>query len=201
MYRVSFSQAPPAVQEGVVAEWLAQEGRVVDKGQVIARIEAPQVIIELEAPVAGTLLKTCVKAGGMVRASAALCYIGKPGEKVSEKDQVAEADPRQDEPIRQTASESSGVVMSADNQDSHNTAGDVIPVLMPQAGQTMEEGTLLAWKVKEGLDKARYSVSHKLMFVGPVSKHDVRHLKKETFVADLRLFGTTELKLRMALDD
>lgn len=29
-------------------------------------------------------------------------------------------------------------------------AGKVIPVLMPQAGQTMEEGTLLAWKVKEG---------------------------------------------------
>lgn len=52
-----------------------------------------------------------------------------------------------------------------------------------------------------GLDKARYSVSHKLMFVGPVSKNDVRHLKKETFVPDLRLFGTTELKLRMTLDD
>ncbi len=52
-----------------------------------------------------------------------------------------------------------------------------------------------------GLDKARYSVSHKLMFVGPVTKDDVRHLKKETFVPDLRLFGTTELKLRMMLDD
>ncbi len=52
-----------------------------------------------------------------------------------------------------------------------------------------------------GIDKARYSVSHKLMFVGPVTKHDVRHLKKETFVPDLRLFGTTELKLRMSLDD
>jgi predicted O-methyltransferase YrrM len=52
-----------------------------------------------------------------------------------------------------------------------------------------------------GLDKARYSVSHKLMFVGPLTKHDVRHLKKETFVPDLRLFGTTELKLRMTLDD
>ena len=52
-----------------------------------------------------------------------------------------------------------------------------------------------------GLDKACYSVSHNLMFVGPVSKNDVRHLKKETFVPDLRLFGTTELKLRMTLDD
>jgi len=52
-----------------------------------------------------------------------------------------------------------------------------------------------------GLSKARYSVSHKLMFVGPVTKADVRHLEKESFLADLRVFGTTELKLRMALDD
>jgi hypothetical protein len=39
------------------------------------------------------------------------------------------------------------------------------------------------------------------MFVGPVTKNDVRHLRKENFVPDLALFGTTELKLRMALDD
>ena len=28
--------------------------------------------------------------------------------------------------------------------------GPVIPILMPQAGQSMEEGTILSWKVKEG---------------------------------------------------
>jgi predicted O-methyltransferase YrrM len=49
-----------------------------------------------------------------------------------------------------------------------------------------------------GLEKARYSVSHRLLFVGPVTRHDVRHLDRETFTPDLRLFGTTELKLRMA---
>lgn len=52
-----------------------------------------------------------------------------------------------------------------------------------------------------GLDKARYSVGHKLMFVGPVTRRDVRRLRKENFVPDLRLFGRTELKLRMAMDD
>ncbi|MFQ5972120.1 MAG: hypothetical protein ACE5Q3_07280 [Alphaproteobacteria bacterium] len=51
-----------------------------------------------------------------------------------------------------------------------------------------------------GPEKARYSVSHKLMFVGPVTRHDVRRLKKENFIPDLRIFGRTELKLRMALD-
>lgn len=52
-----------------------------------------------------------------------------------------------------------------------------------------------------GTKLARYSPSHRLMFVGPVTKSDVRHLRKENFVPDLALFGTTELKLRMALDD
>jgi len=52
-----------------------------------------------------------------------------------------------------------------------------------------------------GTALARYSVSHKLMFVGPVTREDVRFLKKESFLPDLRLFGTTELKLRMARED
>jgi predicted O-methyltransferase YrrM len=52
-----------------------------------------------------------------------------------------------------------------------------------------------------GVALARYSVSHKLMFVGPVTKRDVRFLKKESFLPDLRIFGTTELKLRMARED
>jgi hypothetical protein len=52
-----------------------------------------------------------------------------------------------------------------------------------------------------GVALARYSVSHKLMFVGPVTRHDVRFLRKESFLPDLRLFSTTELKLRMARED
>ena len=52
-----------------------------------------------------------------------------------------------------------------------------------------------------GVALARYTVSHKLMFVGPVTRDDVRFLRKESFLPDLRLFSTTELKLRMARQD
>jgi predicted O-methyltransferase YrrM len=52
-----------------------------------------------------------------------------------------------------------------------------------------------------GIELARYSVSHKLMFVGPVERTDLRHLKKENFLPDLRIFGTTQLRLRMARND
>jgi predicted O-methyltransferase YrrM len=52
-----------------------------------------------------------------------------------------------------------------------------------------------------GPELARYSVTLKLMFVGPVTRDNVRHLKKENFVPDLRLLRPTEFKLRMAIDD
>jgi hypothetical protein len=51
-----------------------------------------------------------------------------------------------------------------------------------------------------GPELARYSPTRRLMLVGPVTRHDLRHLRKENFVPDLRLFGRTELKLRMARD-
>lgn len=52
-----------------------------------------------------------------------------------------------------------------------------------------------------GTELARYSVRHRLMFVGPVSSKDVRHLRKEIFLPDLRVTGEVEFKLRMALDE
>lgn len=51
-----------------------------------------------------------------------------------------------------------------------------------------------------GLDKAHYSIGHKLMFVGPVTRRDVRRLKKESFIQDLRLLRRTELRLRLVTD-
>lgn len=51
-----------------------------------------------------------------------------------------------------------------------------------------------------GTELARYSPTRRLMLVGPVTRNDVRHLRKENFVPDLRLIGRTEFKLRMARD-
>ena len=51
-----------------------------------------------------------------------------------------------------------------------------------------------------GTELARYSPTRRLLLVGPVTRNDVRHLSKENFVPDLRLFGRTEFKLRMARD-
>jgi hypothetical protein len=51
-----------------------------------------------------------------------------------------------------------------------------------------------------GLEKARYDAVRRLLFVGPVTKRDAGHLRKEDFLQDLRLLRPTVLKLRMNPD-
>lgn len=49
-----------------------------------------------------------------------------------------------------------------------------------------------------GTDNARYDVWRRLMFVGPVTRHDLGYLRRESFLPDMRLLGRTTLRLRLA---
>jgi predicted O-methyltransferase YrrM len=52
-----------------------------------------------------------------------------------------------------------------------------------------------------GTENARYDVWRRLMFVGPVTRHDLRYLRRESFLPDIRLLGRTRLRLRLARRD
>ncbi len=67
---------------GTLVRWLKKEGDAVKAGDMLAEIETDKATMELESFFAGTLLAVFVKAGAQVPLGAALCAIGKPGEKV-----------------------------------------------------------------------------------------------------------------------
>ena len=52
-----------------------------------------------------------------------------------------------------------------------------------------------------GCALARYDAWRRLMFVGPVSREDLRYLRRENFLPDLRLLSRTELHLRLSRHD
>jgi pyruvate dehydrogenase E2 component (dihydrolipoamide acetyltransferase) len=52
-----------SMAEGKIARWLKREGEVVAKGEPIAEIETDKAVLELEATVAGTLLRILVNEG------------------------------------------------------------------------------------------------------------------------------------------
>ena len=67
---------------GTLIKWLKKEGDAVKSGDMLAEVETDKATMELESFFDGTLLSIFVKAGSQVPLGAALCAIGKPGEKV-----------------------------------------------------------------------------------------------------------------------
>jgi pyruvate dehydrogenase E2 component (dihydrolipoamide acetyltransferase) len=67
---------------GTLIKWLKKEGDPVKSGDMLAEVETDKATMELESFFDGTLIAVFVKAGSQVPLGAALCAIGKPGEKV-----------------------------------------------------------------------------------------------------------------------
>ncbi|MBN1867442.1 2-oxo acid dehydrogenase subunit E2 [Candidatus Sumerlaeota bacterium] len=139
MPTISMPQVRENTQSGTVLQWLKGVGDVLAAGDILVRIETESELVELELVVAGRLAEILVPEGRTAVVGSTLCRIDTEGDKSAE----AQAD--------MSAKMGSGAGVPSvkkDGSDAHATA--VIPILMPQAGQSMEEGTLVEWRVKEG---------------------------------------------------
>ncbi|MBM4103870.1 MAG: hypothetical protein FJ263_07450 [Planctomycetes bacterium] len=157
MYIIRLPQKARVPAEGVISEWLVSNGKTVEKGGVIARVEVFGQTLELESPVSAELLEIITPAGIAVSGRQPLAILGKKGDDVQSvlkglSPQTPAVQPVLDvQPTpKQTQTKTAVETKKEVKMESKAPAGNVIPVLMPQAGQTMEEGTLLSWKVKQG---------------------------------------------------
>jgi pyruvate dehydrogenase E2 component (dihydrolipoamide acetyltransferase) len=76
---------------GTLVKWLKKEGDAVKTGDILAEVETDKATMELESFFDGTLLSIFIPAGSQVPIGAALCAVGKPGEKVSAPEAPAPA--------------------------------------------------------------------------------------------------------------
>jgi pyruvate dehydrogenase E2 component (dihydrolipoamide acetyltransferase) len=68
---------------GTLVKWLKKEGDAVKTGDTLAEVETDKATMELESFFDGVLLAIFMPAGSQVPIGAALCAVGKAGEKVS----------------------------------------------------------------------------------------------------------------------
>jgi len=71
------------MREGVLNNWVKQVGETINRGDVVAEIESDKATLELEAQVAGVLLKTLHGPGDLVPVGANLAIVGQEGEDVA----------------------------------------------------------------------------------------------------------------------
>ena len=157
MYIIKYPEKGRFSNEGTVAAWAKNEGDSVKKGDLLLQIEAFGEVLEIESVAEGTLLKVLAGVGRLVTSGRPLAILGQPGQDVSrviEQLQEKKVAPvqqtlkEQARPAEQTQQKKKEEVMTP--QQTAGNSESVIPILMPQAGQSMEEGTILSWKVKEG---------------------------------------------------
>src|SRR5581483_3676429 len=82
-----------AMAEGVVAEWVRDDGSAVEKDDVIAVVESEKITYELRAPQAGILHRRAPQQQ-MLPVGAVIGYIAAPGEAVPEAAPATPAPPR-----------------------------------------------------------------------------------------------------------
>jgi pyruvate dehydrogenase E2 component (dihydrolipoamide acetyltransferase) len=137
MTEIKLPQAGQSMEDGTIVRWMKKEGETVAKGEVLLEIETDKATVEVEAEQGGTLLKIVVGEGQTVPVLTVIGYLGQPGEDVSAAPAAAAA-----------PAPAASATPAAPKTAAAPT--NVIPVLMPQAGQSMEEGTIVKWRVKPG---------------------------------------------------
>lgn len=165
MYVLKYPEKGRFLPEGIVIEWMKNEGDSVKQGDLLMKIETEGQWLELESASEGTVLKTIVGVGCFIRAGDPLAVIGNQNEDVSQvlaAFEETKTHPAEQRPEVQPQPKAQPDVATqpkpTDKQEKkfmtpQSAAGNpenVIPILMPQAGQSMEEGTILSWKIKEG---------------------------------------------------
>ncbi len=79
-----FPDIGEGITEGTVKKWLVKEGDVVDEDQVMAEVETDKAVVEMPAPVGGTVLKIHVQEDEVINVGQVLVVIGEAGEAVPE---------------------------------------------------------------------------------------------------------------------
>jgi pyruvate dehydrogenase E2 component (dihydrolipoamide acetyltransferase) len=171
---MAFSVQMPAlgesVTEGTVTRWLKQEGDTVELDEPLVEVSTDKVDTEIPSPAAGVLTKIVAQEDDTVEVGGELAVIGDsseggaaeapaqaPSQPAAESPPKPEPEPapaaqpepeRQPEPVTQVAAQGEG---------------SSTPVLMPELGESVTEGTVTRWLKKVGdsvqIDDALVEVS------------------------------------------
>jgi pyruvate dehydrogenase E2 component (dihydrolipoamide acetyltransferase) len=172
---VVMPQMGESITEGTVSKWLKNEGDRVEKDEAILEISTDKVDAEVPSPGAGILLKINTQEGETVEVGTVVAVIGEAGEQPVENGQPAEGSkavaavvPPAAKPSDVAAVPVSVQPVVADGSDSDEKAGTPptnndqpsasatgTPVVMPQMGESITEGTVSKWLKKVGDDIAK----------------------------------------------
>jgi len=158
MHIIRLSKGLKTNSEFFVVRWCKEAGESIEKGDILCILRDSSQSLEFESPSSGVILEILTPAGAIVFAGEPMGYIGKEGEDTADAMSKLQAQQLQEMPETNETAELVFIDPGSEEIAKHLTepvatttsTNQVIPILMPQAGQSMEEGPILEWKVKPG---------------------------------------------------
>ena len=118
----------------IVERWLVQEGDGVEQGQAICEVETDKALVQVEAPVAGTLRRQLIPAGTEVPPLTIVALVGDPAEPIPEVDPFARTAGGS-----QSSAPAAGAPAAAQSAAPSATPTSAGPVASPRARRLAEE--------------------------------------------------------------
>ena len=160
---MAFSVQMPAlgesVTEGTVTRWLKQEGDTVELDEPLVEVSTDKVDTEIPSPAAGVLTKIIAQEDDTVEVGGELAVIGDASEGGTEAPTQAPSQPSsQPEPEPEPEPEAPAPAQQQPEPEPEPAApaqrasggGSATPVLMPELGESVTEGTVTRWLKKVG---------------------------------------------------
>jgi pyruvate dehydrogenase E2 component (dihydrolipoamide acetyltransferase) len=126
MSTIKMPQPKPTIEKLTLLKWFKNQGDTVKKGDTLLMCESDEGLVELESAQDGVISQVLVPAGKTVAVNTPLAELNATGTgKVETKSAIL-------------------------TENKPMTTGTVTPIVMPKAGQSMEEGTITKWRVQPG---------------------------------------------------
>ncbi|MDO4177539.1 MAG: biotin/lipoyl-containing protein, partial [Bacillota bacterium] len=122
--------------EGVISQWLVQEGEQVKKGDVVLNYENEKTIMDCECPGDG-IIHILAQPGDVVKVGETLAYLAESQEEY--------------QMLLNTSDTTSDAIESVGTKSS-KVVPEYVSFNMPKAGLTMVEGTISEWLAQEGTE-------------------------------------------------
>ena len=149
MQSITLPQLADGTTDATVVRWLKQPGEAFAAGDALVELEVEDALVHLEASQPGALARVVAQPRETVHVGAELAQVEAAAEPAEEATHEP-APPSEPEPPSESEATVTQQPPPPSDAPTSGSPGNVTPILMPQAGNTMEEGTIVSWKVAEG---------------------------------------------------
>ncbi len=129
-----------SLQEGTILKWLKKPGDKVERDEMILEISTDKVDTEVPSPVAGVLAEILAQEGDTVEVGSVIAYIETDGEVTAV----------QKEENTEKVNDKDNNQQSENSKNEQPETANLVDVIMPKMGESLQEGTILKWLKKPG---------------------------------------------------